>query len=475
MKYIEDAKKRGFTDVTWKRVDNRLSDVIEYEVSYRAQITDRGKDGFSWTEIVHNGISAYKFEFHEYLTGFRKFTLTLHAGKVLESNGRQINDGTVVWENPYQLPYAVVIPRSPINWIPLIGAGVLSVVTLGTALSLAFTGRLRKWGEAGLSAGKWKAQLLKTGSDKNRAENTRRQLVSELVAKAWELRVVHPDYAELYGELEDLEQKRTALQEQMRSCEQRLQNARQTRTQTDAEYAARINRLQEERTNASARLTKIRADKSALEKRLSKLQVDQQKTQTEIQTLRDKLAQQQSSLTSDQGTQTASLSNAIAALERSLVQIANDVPRLQSEISQLSADETSLANDLERLEKQILNLQSEQREALTPLDRQIAALQEEIRTHNKQIAELTQRMAPLISNLGPMVDRVRPDSPTLEPLYAQIDRAGDELSKLQQQQEVLQARLAATDAAAVRNFYIAIGSFSLALITIAVLVAAAFS
>lgn len=356
----------------------------------------------------------------------------------------------------------------------MIGAGVLSVVTIGTALGLTITGRLKKWSEAGLSVGKWKAQSLKTGSDKHRVENIRRQLVSELGAKAWEARVVHPDYAELYGELEELEKRRIALQEQLRSCEQSLQNARQTRAQTDAEYTARINRLQEERANANARLTKIRADKSASEKRVSKLQVDQQKTHAEIRALQDKLAQQSSSLTSNQGTQAASLSNAIAALERSLVQIAQDIPRLQSEISQLSAEESSLASDVERLEKQTLSLQSEHREALTPLDRQIAALQEEIRTYNKQIVELTERMTPLINNLGPMVDRVRPDSPTLEPLYAQIDRAGSELSSLERQHEVLLARLAATDAAAARNFYITVGSFSFALIAIAVLVVAAF-
>lgn len=469
--FVEDAKNRGFTEVTWKR--NERSDVIEYEIRYTAPITNT-EFGIYWKKAPHKGSNAYEFEFYQDPTGFRNFTLTLHAGEIIESNGIQINNRTIVWENPQRSPYAVVTPRSFINWIPLIGAGVLSVVTIGTALGLTITGRLKKWSEAGLSVGKWKAQSLKTGSDKHRVENVRRQLVSELGAKAWELRIVHPDYAELYGELEALEKRRIAFQEHLRNCERNLQNVRQTRAQTDAEYAARINRLQEERANASARLTKTRADKSALEKRVSKLQVDQQKTQTEIRTLQDKLAQQSSS-TSEQGTQVASLSNAIAALERSLVQITHDLPRLQSEISQLSAEETSLASDVERLEKQILSLQSEHREALTPLDRQIAALQEEIRTYNKQIVELTERMTPLISNLGPMVDRVRPDSPALEPLYAQIDRVGNELSGLERQHEVLLARLAATDAAAARNFYIALGGFSFALITIAVLVAAAFA
>lgn len=472
-KFAEDARNRGFTDVTWRRIDNRRDNVIEYELRYTTPITIT-ENGIYWEKVTHKGSNAYKFEFTDNPAFFRKFTLTLHAGQVLESNGAQVNNRTVVWENPQQTPYAVVIPRSLIKWTPLIGAGVLSIVAIGTALGLTFTGRLRKWAEAGLSAGKWKAQSLKTGSDKNRAENVRRQLVSELGAKAWEARVVHPDYAELYGELEELEKRRIALQEQLRSCEQSLQNARQTRAQTDAEYAARINQLQAERANVSARLTKIRADKSALEKRVSKLQVDQQKTHAEIRSLQDKLAQQSSSLTSDQGTQAASLSNAIAALERSLVQIAQDIPRLQSEISQLSDEESSLAHDLERLENQTLNLQSEQREALTPLDRQIAALQDKVRTYNTHIVDFTQRMTPLINNLGLMVDRVRPDSATLEPLYAQIDRAGSELSSLEQQHEVLRARLAATDAAAIRNFYIALGGFSFALIAIAVLVVAAF-
>lgn len=60
--FAEDARNQGFTDVTWRRTDNRRDNVIEYEVRYTAPITLTGTR-ISWEKAPHKGSNAYEFEF----------------------------------------------------------------------------------------------------------------------------------------------------------------------------------------------------------------------------------------------------------------------------------------------------------------------------------------------------------------------------------------------------------------------------
>lgn len=475
---VAQAKTEGI-GMTWRRLETQQSNVIQYEVRTKImKITDVNTDGFVWREVRYNNRRAYKFEYTDITdisSNFQSFTLTLHAGKILESNGAQVDASTVRWVNPRQTPYAIVTPKSAVKWIPLVGAGLLLAATGGITLILVLTGKLKAWSATGFSASKWRVQAMKLGNDRTRVEKDKGKLLSELGVKAWEARVVHPSYAELYGQLETLEQQRTALNEQTQTLELQLQQVRQTRSQTDSEYATRISRLQEERKGATTRLTQVRADKTALEKRLSKAQTDQQKTQAELQSLHSRLAQVQSYAVPDRDTQAASLSNAIAALEQSLAQLVGDIPRSQSEIARLEAEQQPLADEVNRLEQQLAQVQTEQREALAPIDRQMTALQGEIRAYTEQLAGLAQQMTPLINDLGPLVDRARPESLALSELYTRLNQSYQELTNVSQRHDLLKARLGAADPGAVRNFYFTIGGLLIALILMVLLLVIALS
>ncbi len=482
---VAQAKADGIK-LTWRRLETQQTNVIKYEFRTEiGEIKDEGygrtglKDVFVWREVSHNNRRAYKIEFTGITNwrsaGLRNLILTLHAGKILESNGDQVDASTVRWVNPRQTPYAIVIPKGDVEWIPLVGAGLLLAATGGIMLILVLTGKLKAWSATGFSASKWRVQAMKLSNDRTRVEKDKDKLLSELGVKAWEARVVHPSYAELYGQLETLEQQRTALNEQIRTLELQLQQVRQTRSQTDSEYATRISRLQEERKGATTRLTQVRADKTALEKRLSKAQTDQHKIQAELQSLHSRLAQVQSSAVPDRDTQAASLSNAIAALEQSLAQLVGDMLRSQSEIARLEAEQQLLADEVNRLEQQLAQVQTEQREALAPMDRQMTALQGEIRAYTEQLAALAQQMTPLINDLGPLVDRARPESSALSELYTRLDQCYQELTNISQQHNLLKARLGAADPGAVRNFYFTIGGSLIALILMVLLLVIALS
>ena len=459
--------------ISWRKLETQQSNVLQYEIRQSlTKMTDTSTDGFIWSETSYNNRKAYRFEYTdiaEVNKYFQSFTLTLHAGKILESNGTQVDERTVRWVNSRQSPYAIVQPKSAIKWIPLAAAGAFLLVTAVVVFILVRSGRMKTWISTGFSASKWRVQAMKLGSAQTRLEKDKAKQLVGLGTKAWELRVAHPDYTELYGQLEALEQQRVALNEEVQATEVHLQQVRQTRTQTETDYATRIGKLQEERKGATTRLNQARTDKAALEKRLSKAQADQGKTQTEIQSLHNRLAQVQASEAPDRETQAASLTNAINALEQSLVQMGGEMPRMQSEIARLEAEQQPLSDDVARLEQQIAQAQAEQREALAPLDQQITSLQGEIRSGNEKLAALAQQMTPLINELGPHVDRARPESEALSDLYARLDQSYRELAELSQQQDLLKVRLGAADTGAVRNAYLVIGGLLIALILIIVL------
>lgn len=459
--------------ISWRKLETQQSDVLQYKIRQSlTKITDTSTDGFIWRETSYNNRKAYRFEYtdiadvNRYLQGF---TLTLHAGKILESNGTQVDERTVRWVNSRQNPYAIVQPKSAIKWIPLVVAGVLLLVTAVVVFILVRSGRMKIWISTGFSTSKWRVQAIKLGTDQTRMEKDKAKQLANLGVKAWEARVAHPDYAELYSQLETLEQQRLALSAEVKTIEINLQQVRQTRTRTETDYATRISKLQDERKSATTRLSQARTDNTAFEKRLSKAQADQEKTQTEVQSLHNRLTQVQASEAPDRETQAASLSNAIAALEQSLIQLGNEMPRMQSEIARLEAEQQPLGDDVARLEQQIAQAQTEQREALAPLDQQITTLQGEIRAGNEKLTALTQQMTPLINNLGPYVDRARPESAALSDLYVRLDQSYRELAELSQQHDLLKARLGATDTGAVRNAYLVVVGLLIVLILIIVL------
>lgn len=466
---VAEAEAEGGS-ISWRQIKSRQDGTIQYEIQQEiTDITNASADGFRWEEIEHNDSRAYRFEYaniSDMDMYFQEFTLTLHAGKILESNGEQVDARTAQWKNPsqYSSPYAIVQPKSAAPWIPLAAAGLLFLAAIGIVFFLLRSGRLQEWASAGISTGKWRVQAMKLSNEHTHLEKDKKQLVSELGAKAWSARVTHPDYEDLYNQLETLDEQRAELREQRETAAQQLQEVQQTHGQTESEYATRINNLQEELKNTQHQLEQIRSDKASFEKQVQKAQKNREETQAEIQSLRDRLSQVPASDAPEADEQSTTLTNAIAALEQSLSQMADEISHLQSEIQRSGTEQQPLTEKVDHLEQKIEQAQAEKREVLAPLDRQIVTLQEEIKATDKQLSAIAQEMTPLIDNLGPYVDRARPESPALSELYAKLDQAYRELAGASQQQDLLKARIGAADAGAVRNFYLFIGGIGIVLI-----------
>lgn len=466
-------------DAKWQKIEDRQDNTYKYKL--RLSKTDLSKAeslGITWQAVDYNQRKVFRFEYPEFLalsTSTISSTLTLHAGKILESNGNMIDEQTVRWVNPGDVPYAIVEPKSSVSWLPLILAFLILAFVFAMILVLFFLGPLKKWVGASFLAGKWRVQTLKLGNDRSRLEKNRNKLVSELGEKAWESRVVHPSYAILFGQLETLEEQKKSIDGQIRNFEETLRQLNSKRSETDTDFINRISELVEERKIKKANFDQNQSTIISSDKRLNKLGQEKIRTEGEIKNLKVRLDQASVSTADDKETQITSLSKAINALEQSLTQLQSEEPRIEAEISRLKTEQRPVTEELENLQRNISQLQAEQRDALAPLDQEIKELKAHLQTFRTKQSSIGQQVKSLISQLGPEVDRERPDSVNLSALYGQIDQYDQVLNQITQQYNLLKARLNVTDKGAVIKLVTVLGVSFAALIVAVVLLWLAYA
>lgn len=120
--------------VTWRRDKDVAADEVGYIIESKGSGCSSGDEGFSITPTMYDGKDALRFDgdFSDF-TGMSSFTFTLHGGEILESNGSEIDKGTVRWDNPHKGAYAVFTPKNRFNWL-YIGIGIAVVLGCSGAL-----------------------------------------------------------------------------------------------------------------------------------------------------------------------------------------------------------------------------------------------------------------------------------------------------------------------------------------------------
>jgi chromosome segregation ATPase len=467
---VNSAKEEGF-DLRWRSVNTRDDSTYGYEFTIpKTKITEETNDLFTWREVYYNNRDAYRIEFTDiadisYM--FMSFTLNLHVGRILDTNGDQIDSRTVTWVNPTQTPYAIVTPKSSVGWIPL-ALAIFMVLMLGLAVVvLIITGKFSEWSSAGINAGKWKIQETKLKGQKKKITQEKDELISELGKKAWEAKVLHPSYTEPYFELESLDEQKNAHQDQVDTLSKELNQTRESRAKLASDYSNQISELQSRQKEVGKKLNQAKSEQSALQQELSKVQKDREKAHSEIKAYQDKLIEVQASDSPEKESQTASLSNAINSLEGAVQKMGNRVPEIEARLSSLKIEQQPLEDQINRFTEQIAVVQKDLKEALTPLDQRIVELEGEVKSKKLEIDDIKQKMAPIIDSLGPLVNSARPESENLSAVYEQIDSVNSNLVSVSQEHGLVKTRLDTSDKDAVRNFYIMVAGF-LVLVVLAV-------
>lgn len=454
---VREGREEGFR-IRWREIRADNANSTAYEIIFpRSDIGEATEaDIFTWREVRHNNRNAYRIDFVgvSEFSSFMSFTLNLHAGRILDTNGNQINSRTVTWVNPTRTPYAIVVPRGTVRWIPLV-LGILTILALGAGVVLLLvTGLFTKWGSAGLNTGKWKLQETKLKGQEKKISKEKEGLVTELGRKAWQAKVLHSLYSEKYFDLESLDGQKQKNQEQIDELSNELARTKESRTKISSDYSKQLNELQAQQKEIGMTLNKSRSEQTALKQEDSKIQHNRQRAQSELKTYQEKLIEVQASDLPDKESRVASINNAINSIEGTLQAMSARAPEIEARLSTLEVEQKPLEDQVNRLTDQIATVQKELKEALMPLDQRIAEIEQEIKAKRIEIDQLRQKMLPIIDSLGPLVNSARPDSDSLEATYEKIDQIDSNLVSVSQEHDLVSKRLKTSDKGAVRNFYI---------------------
>ncbi|MBW6466194.1 MAG: hypothetical protein K0B06_06800 [Brevefilum sp.] len=353
-----------------------------------------------------------------------------------------------------------------VNWIFLAVAVVL-VIALGVILGwLIKSGKFSQLSTAGINANKWKLEERKLGGQKDDIQAKKESLISDLGKKAWTAKVLHPSYAELYTNLEDLDAHKSALVKETQQLETALKQAEDSRTKITSEYAKQISDLQSLVRDVEKKLDKSRSQASKLNKDVEKILKEQDKLLAEIAENQDKLAEVEASDAPDKEAQAEALVSRNKTLEGSVGETREKIADFERDIAKLEIEQQPFEDQIERLSAQISTVEGDQQEALTPLAQRINGLEADLAAKKAEVEGLQEKMPPIIQNLGPLVDAARPESDALSGEYQKIDQASASLRDLTQEHHLIKARLDTTDKSTVRNFYLMVAGLLILLVLI---------
>ena len=470
---VQDAKKEGI-NVRWRDLTKKDGSVYQYEVSTGLiDISNPYADNFSWREIRHDNRQAYEFRYSMFsglFSGFQSLTLTLHAGKILESNGTQLDARTVTWVNPTIAPYAVVVPKGSATWLPLLSVVGLIAAVGYIAYQLIKSGKLVEWSTTVFNVGKWKFQEAKLSGEIKTLEQEKAILISELGAKAWKARVVDPKYKEPYGKLEALDHQVSEIDQEILALNLELDETRNTHLKIESDYAEQLSHFQNELKNVNANLDKSRKEQSTLEKELSNIEREKERLTSEIQGYERKLTQIQSSDAEDKENQIPALTSAISTLNKNLVGLTEKTPALHDEIEKSRIEQQPLFEQVDSLNNKINQTKNEQKIALEPITQHRKQLESKIQALKSSVNDLQQQMKTIINSLGPLVDSARPESEKLQSNYEQIDRKNAELEGKNEENNLIKARLGLRDKDAIRYFLLIVLGFIVAIVLIVIFI-----
>lgn len=474
--YVLEAQKEGIK-IDWRDVSKDKSSTYSYEISTGfIETLDPDMRDFSWEETTFDDRKAYEFRYSPYaslLSAFQSHTLTLHAGKILDSNGTQLDSGTVTWVNASVSPYAIVIPKGSNSWLWLILAIALLIAAGFVVYKLVKSKKLSDWGSTVFNVSKWKIQETKLTGEIKTLEQEKNNLIKDLGAKAWESRIFDSTYSDLYEKLQNYDQQLSGLKVEKKTLDTSLQDVQRTYTEIDSHYSKQLTQLQTDLKNVNANLTKYREDQSNLDKEAAKLDKEKSRLSSEIQNYEKKLTAIQSSGAEDKDNQGLSLTSAMSTLNKTLEDIFNQIPAVQTRLEALKTEQAPLLEKAESLKVQISEAQAEQKSKLQPLSLQIKDLDTQIAQKKVSISDLEKQMDPLISSLGPLVDSARPESATLRPVYENLDKKNSELQAKNEENSLIKARLGLRDKNAIRNFLLTMLGLIIIVVLVVILLSAA--
>ncbi len=280
----------------------------------------------------------------------------------------------------------------------------------------------------GIDVGKWRARVLKLGYDRSTRVEKQWQAIAALGTLTWEQRIEHPSYADLFAQLLDLEQQRTATQASIVTLETTIEQEETRKRQLTAEGAARLHEAEQHNRAADPQLAQPVGEQPG------------------------DAASTHPPATSTPPSAHPDTSYATRRLDNT------DLPDTVD-------GEPAVPTDTDLPERQ-----TEQQQALTRTNETLVELRQEMQRKRSQLADIERQFPALQQRLGEAVNRARPQHDSLIEHYARLDTLDQEIGHLSNEIDTLNQQIAAAGTSATKTLYWLAGGTVVAVVALLLLV-----
>lgn len=98
---------------SWRKGRAKNANELVYTIDFNGSGQDHAAStGIQVAPVDFDKRKAFRFEMSNQSSDLSDFTLTLHGGEILQTNGNQVDHSTVIWRNHYGAMTAVLTPAS---------------------------------------------------------------------------------------------------------------------------------------------------------------------------------------------------------------------------------------------------------------------------------------------------------------------------------------------------------------------------
>jgi uncharacterized coiled-coil DUF342 family protein len=318
----------------------------------------------------------------------------------------------------------------------------------------------------GIAFNQWRSRVSKLAHELNRLQNLKSTKVFELGHQVWGGKFYHPDYAEIFSELQNLDNQRIQVTDQLADLQKQLQSQSAEHQQIQSEIGKKIADETQNKDGVVSQLTEAQTSLKQTGDWLTHLRGQQQQVHSTVQTYQQELAQLQLAPSADQIIQIAALNQQIASHTAQMHEWETQITQYTAIEGQLHEAIPSFQRQIQEHDNRINTLLKESQDRLSPVKTGIEETQQKIQNATGSIKSFDHQISPWIEKLGIQANASRVAAEPLIPAYQQVDGVQDQINRVTYEKASFEARINQADKGTIRNFNLVVGAAVLIILVI---------
>jgi chromosome segregation ATPase len=245
---------------------------------------------------------------------------------------------------------------------------------------------------ATFSVGKSRIAVMQLKSQLTQLQKQREPIINELGVKAWDGRVKDISYEKTYGKLEELDTTGGQVQNEIDETQNLIQQENTSLNTITEEFNTRVKEIQDQRQPAMRELGELQTQQRGIETQLKDLQTKIEQATSNIRNMELQASQLSLSTQPDKETNSASLKSTVETLKRQINEANGQVGSVREELETNQGAQTPIKDQVEGYNQLIKMEQEKIKSTSDPIQKKIAALQQNISKLREKKNGLIQRI-----------------------------------------------------------------------------------